>query len=487
MENRQRIPGWIGPSYQSRAGRFDNQRAVNFYLEQDELGAGKGQEPAVLIGTPGLRLKQMVGQGPIRAVYTLSNNSVMYVVSGSEVYQLSGSLSTPLRLAGTLLTRTGPVSIADNGTQLIMVDGSAGYYNTIGSTSLTKITSLNFYPADVVTFQDGYFILNKKDTIFFFFSDLYDITFPPLNIVGKSGNSDRVVAAYSVSRLIYVFGEKTTEIWANTGASANTPFSVQLGRFSQIGCLAPHTIQVLGETLLWLGSNGQGGGIVYELQNAAPTRVSTHAVEFALQELGDLSSATAWTYQQEGHHFYCLNAPGSKTTWCYDPEIKQWHERQSTIGGVTNRHLAEHHAVLNGEHIVGDYRNGNLYKIDLDYHKDNNEPILRLRQSPHVSSTLNRMFVHLFEVDCEFGVGLDEDGRPLSDVNPQLVLRISHDGGNTWSIPAYATMGKIGEYKARARWQRLGSSRDFMFQVSSSDNVRVTLLSAFIDTEIGQS
>jgi len=45
----------------------------------------------------------------------------------------------------------------------------------------------------------------------------------------------------------------------------------------------------------------------------------------------------------------------------------------------------------------------------------------------------------------------------------------------------------MGSYTQRARWQRLGSSRDRVFRVTISEPVRCTILSAYLDVEVGQS
>lgn len=485
-ENKQRFPGFVGPSYTLRAGRFDCERLVNMYIEVDELGAGKGGEPAVMISTPGLKFLQTIGSGPIRACYTLSNQSVSYIVSGNELYQLSGNVSSPVLVTGNLTTSQGPVSIADNGISVMIVDGINGYYVDIGTTVLNTITSANFYPADVVSFQDGYFILNRTGTIYFFLSDLYATTFPALNLEGKSGNSDILIAAVSNSRELYLFGAHTLEIWWNQGASGSSPFARQDGAFSQQGCAAPYSIAQLGETLVWLGSNPQGGGVVYQLQNAVPTRISTHAVEFAIQQLGDLSGAVAYGYQQEGHWFYVINIPGSETTWVFDTDSKSWHERQSTVNGTIGRHLGQNHCVLNGNHLVGDYRSANLYQYDLNTYTDNGHSRLKRRQSPHSSASLNNMFYRLFELDAQFGVGLVDNGTNTdANVQPRVVLQMSNDGGETWGNPIYASLGKIGAYRTRARWQRLGYARDRVFRVDVTDDVKVQYLSAYMDTDPG--
>jgi hypothetical protein len=486
MENKTRFPGFIGPAYTTRARRFDAQRTVNMYLELDALGAGKGNEPAVLISTPGLEYLQTIGAGPIRATYTASNQDLTYVVSGNEVYQLSGANATPVAIVGNLNTSVGAISIKDNGIQVLLVDGTNGYYITIGTQTLNVINDPNFYPSSTVTYQDGYFILNENGTNRYFISDLFSIDFLPLNQAAKAGNPDILVACISNNRELYLLGANTTEIWYNAGQSATTPFQRQDGRFSQVGCVAPASVQVLSETFFWLGTNAQGGGIVYMLQNAMPTRISTHAIEFIIQQVGNLQLAVAYSYQQEGHYFYCINLPGLNTTLVYDISCQQWHERQDGMG--SERHYAQTHCVLNDDHIVGDYRNGNIYRYNLDVHTDNNEPVLRLRQSPHLSDSLDNLFMRLFEVDLEFGVGVVNNGTNTANaVTPRMMLQISKDGGYTWLNPIYGQMGKIGTYLTRCRWQRLGYGRDLVFRVFCSDPVKVTMLSAYLDVEKGGS
>ena len=485
-ESKKAIPGFVGPSYQSRVRRFDAQRLINYYIELDETGGGKGGEPAVLIGTPGLKFLQTIGPGPIRGLYTVSNTNVSIVVSGNSVYQISNALSAPVQIIGNLSTDIGSVSIADNGNQVVIVDGQFGYYFTIGETILTQINDVNFYPADLVTFQDGYLIFNRTGTTQFFLSNLYEVTFPALNEEAKTGNSDILVGLISCNRQLYLLGAKSMEIWWNSGASGTSPFQRQDGRNSQVGCAAPQTIKILQDQFFWLGSNGQGGGIVYTLEGSLPVRISTHAVEYYLQNVGTLSQATAYTYQQEGHYYYCINVPGCDTTWVFDMENKQWHERQSTIKGVSGRNLAENHCILNETHIVGDYASGNIYQLDLETFTDNGNMIRRIRQSPHVSSSLNNIFLRLMEVDFTFGVGLDENSvNTNASIDPRVMLEISKDGGMTWLNPMYASLGRIGQYRHRARWHRCGYGRDIVLRVTSTEPVKTQMLSAFIDAEEG--
>ena len=495
-ENKKPFEGFIGPSYQDRAHVYDAQETINYYIEVDETGMGKNAQKMIFIGTPGLKYLQNIGLGPIRATYTVSNELVSqqfcYIVSGNEIYQLSGASAIPVLMSGNLTTTRGPVSVADNGNEVVFVDGVNGYYITIGDTIVNQITSPNFYPSDFVSFQDGYLIFNRTGTNIFFLSDLYDITFPALNEEAKTGNSDLLVAAVSVSRQLYLLGTNTTEIWYNQGVSGSSPFARQDGRFSQVGCASANSIAIIGEQFCWLGSNAQGTGVVYTLEGSLTKRISKHAVEFSIQNnTGNIGNSTAFTMQMEGHYFYCLNVPGLDCTWCYDMITLQWHKRKCWPNGIESRWYAETHTLLNNIHIVGDYRNGNIYQLDLDCYTDNDDPRYYVRQTPHVAANLNNVFYKLLDVDFQFGVGLPNinvgGDPPTPSSDPRVTLYISNDGGLTWGNPIYSTLGKIGRFTTRARFDRLGYARDRVFKVVVSEAVKVQMIMAMMDWEIGSA
>ena len=481
-EKKVRFPAVVGPAYTLRAERFDCQETINYYLETDEIGTGKGNEPTVLMPTPGLIFGQTIGSGPIRCLYTQSNDNITYVVSGDQVFSITGLNGSPVALSGNLTTLTGPVQAVDNGFVVMFVDGTNGYRTTIGSGVLTTITEPDFYPTVCITWQDTYFIGVQKGTQGFFISDGTNAgTFGPENLGYAEGNPDILVAGISNNRQLYLHGTKSTETFYDSGSGTANPFQRQDGRQSQVGIAAAQSLVILQETLFWLGSNAQGGGIVYTLNNGMPTRVSTHAVEFSIQSVGAISQATAFSYQMEGHYFYCLNVLGLNFTWVFDMTTSQWHKRQSDRGnGIKTQWIAQTHAVLNGVHIVGDYQNGNIYALDLNTHTENGLPIYRTRVFPHHSDNLNRVAYKLLEVDFQFGVGLPGPG--FGD-NPKVALYCSKDGGQTWGNARYATLGRIGQYNWRARWGPLGSSRDMVFKIVVSEPVRVVMLSGYIDAE----
>lgn len=483
-EKKQRFPGVVGPAYTLDSERFDCQELINYYIEIDELGAGKGQEPAALMPVPGLEFLQTIGAGPIRCTYTQSNDELTYVVSGNEIYQIAGSLGLPITVVGNLLTSTGFVDAIDNGISVVFVDGQYGYYTDIGSLVLNQIVSANFYPTDTISYQDGYFIGTAKDTQAFFTSDINAVTWPPLNLNNVQGSPDTLVASKSLNRQLYNFGTKSNEPYFDSGESVASPFVRQDGRMSQQGCASAATIQILNEQLVWLSSNSQGGGTVY-MYDGSPAKISTLAVERTLQEAGTLNRATAFSYQQHGHYFYCLNVPGLAFTWVYDLTSKMWHKRQDNINGIAQRCIAQTHAYLNEDHIVGDYRNGNIYRYNTEVYTNNNLPVYRIRQFPHSSDNLNYNFYKLLQIDFQMGVGLPDDGSQQLGYDPRVACYISKDGGKTFGLPRYRSLGKMGKYNNRVRFGPFGSSTDLVVKIVVSEPVRVVMLSGYLDWEGG--
>lgn len=75
----------------------------------------------------------------------------------------------------------------------------------------------------------------------------------------------------------------------------------------------------------------------------------------------------------------------------------------------------------------------------------------------------------------------------LGGTNPKAMLDWSDDGGHTWSNELWRSIGKIGDYDARAKWNRLGSSRNRIFRVTISDPVKKVIMGAYAPIIIGDN
>ena len=470
---------FVGASYQARSLNVDAQRALNCYVELDQASP---RAPMALYGTPGLR---KVATAPTGAGCrgAIAEGGYGWLVLGAYVYRLDSSYA--LTSLGTIGSSSGPVGLASNGNELLIVDGLAGWIVNVAASTLTQITDVDF-PAGVkrASYQDGYFIVTGDNTQAFYISQLLSGgSWDGLDFASAEGAPDDTIGVISDHRELWLFGDRSAEIWINTGNS-DFPFERTGNAFIEQGCAAAASIAKLDNTVFWLGADERGAGMVWRANGYTPVRISTHALETALAGY-TLSDAVALTYQQEGHNFYALSFPSAGKTWVYDAATQLWHERgyRDPSSGAMGQWRAAGHCLLNGQHIVGDYADGRIYVLDLNYYLDDTDPIVRLRATATQVQQQNRLFFNSLQVDLETGVGLGAG----QGSDPQLMLRYSNDGGHTWSSQKTATLGRLGQYGARCLFNRLGAGRDRVWEISLSDPVKFVVLGALVDAVEGNA
>ena len=129
----------LGSSYVVRSVNAADNRMVNLFPEIIPEG---GKEPAFLNRAPGLKLLNTVGTGPIRGLWAFSpNDGTGFVVSGTQLYKINNSYTATL--IGPV-SGTGPVSMADNGTQLFIACNGPSYIYNNTTGAFGQITDLDF-------------------------------------------------------------------------------------------------------------------------------------------------------------------------------------------------------------------------------------------------------------------------------------------------------------------------------------------------------
>jgi len=66
-------------------------------------------------------------------------------------------------------------------------------------------------------------------------------------------------------------------------------------------------------------------------------------------------------------------------------------------------------------------------------------------------------------------------------------MRWSDDGGSTWSNEHWKSIGKIGKYKNRAIWRRLGMTRDRVFELVVTDPINAVIVAANLKSSVGEN
>lgn len=470
-----RIP-FIGPSYRLRSINRDAQRCINWFPVKSELQTSKNIDG--LQGTPGKLVFANPDNGEIRGEWQTLGRA--FVVSGNKLYEIDeDGNDTEL---GTLNTTSGRVGMCDNGQQLVIVDGDYGYILTLETDIFLEITSEGWRGSNTVSFVGGYFIFIEPDTGVFYICALYDgFTIDALDFASAEGAPDNLVAGAALAANFWAFGTETVQVYYNSGDTF--PFTPIDNAFIQYGCSAAHSVAQSANTIFWLGGGKEGAGVVWMATGYNPQRISTFALEYAISTYGDVSDAFGYTYEEEGHYFYCLNFPGADTTWCYDIGLNEWHERgywNSQLGEY-EKDLANSHMFVFGKHLVGSRRDGKIYEQSMSYLDDNGDAIRRLRTSPHTfdGDDLNFIYFSQAQLDMETGIGNSEE------VNPTVSLSWSNDAGHTFSNEHSRGVGRVGEYKARAIWRQLGRSRDRVWRVITTARARLCLIGFHVQGEKG--
>jgi hypothetical protein len=156
------------------------------------------------------------------------------------------------------------------------------------------------------------------------------------------------------------------------------------------------------------------------------------------------------------------------------------------------RHRSNCSAFFQGSVLVGDWENGQIYRLDPDNYTDNGQNIRRVRRCPHLVTDFQRQYFEELQIQFQPGVGLQGiETFPLGDndigINPQAMLRWSNDGGSTWSNEHWSGIGKVGKYQNRIIWRRLGWARDRIYEVVVTDPVKTVIVSANLKASVGEN
>lgn len=367
-------------SYQHRSRNASTARLVNCFPELIPPG---GRSPVLVSRSPGIRPRYRVGSGPIRAMYAAyidfasGGQEYLYVVSGTELYYVDATGS--VNLVGDIGPVSGRIDIDSNVQNLVVVNQpDAHYWN---GTTFAQITDADFVDrgAGDVEFLDNFMLFREPDSGRFFGADLGSVTdFNALRFATAETSPDNLVGMKALHRILHAFGTRTLELWENTGASG-FPFERIVNATIEVGCQNAKTVAEIDNVIYWLADDFT----VRRLEGVTPVRVSTHAKEQAFAA-STLSSAEAFTYEQEGHFFYCLSF--DEGTHVYDVVTGEWSDRaayQLDRWGVSS------HAQFNGMGLVGNRDSNEIGELDPEWFWDWGEDATNLVLDSRDLSTAN--------------------------------------------------------------------------------------------------
>lgn len=475
---------FTGARQVDRAFAVNAQRSVNWYPEVEGDGA---KSLLTLKPTPGLTRRVTAGNGPIRSRLVAFQDRTVFV-SGGEL--LSVETDWTVTSLGALNTTSGWCSIAAGRTYVAVADGGDFYAFGVspftwgtGVFSIVTDSGDANYDADCPTspshveYLDGYFIANNAGSDGFQISgNETPLTWDALDLGSAESDPDDLAALITTRRDLYVIGEQTTEVYYNSG-NADFPFDLYANGVLGWGIAAPHSVAGDGTRFFMLAQTVTGTVGVVMVQGFQAQKVQDPDLAYTLTSLTTISDAIGMLYTQADQTFYEITFPTEDLTLVYHVEQDMWHERQST--GLV-RHRVQGHGYFNGYHLVGDYQEGYLYSLEPEVYTEIGTTIRRRRVAQIMHRDRRQIEVNTLEIELKSGVGLVAG----QGSDPQAMLRYSIDGGNSWSRELWRGFGALGEYGAKAVWNRLGTADSFMFELVVTDPVDAQIIGAYADVEV---
>lgn len=433
-----------------------------------------GRQPVALLGLPGLVRHLNVGSLPCRGIFVQKGSLSFYMAVGAEV--VLASQSGPAKTIATLPTDSGPVWMDENGTQLMINDGTTAFIYTYSSGVTEVITQI---PAGSrgCTFLQGRFwvyVTQGANAGRCYASDLYDgFTWNGLNFITPAARPTGIVGIDRWLDDLVVIGQGSVEWWTGTPSpiAGALGFQPSANANTNIGGKSERGTAKAGQHFFFVGES-QGTVGVYEIEGYSIKPVSVPQVNEDLQRLS-AGSAICTGYSASGHDVFQVTIKGDSRdaaiTWIYDASTQQW-SRRSSFNLPYYRGL---YAVsTSGAAYMTDAFTGNLYRMDEQTYTEDGESMEFEVTSSHLLKEGDGFSVNKIQIDMETGLGNPID--PGSD--PHGVLQVSKDGGRTWPIERIVALGRMGQYTRRAQAFQFGMARDMAvrFRITEPIPRRVT-------------
>jgi hypothetical protein len=430
------------------APEASQERLLNWFAEPFPTG---GTAPLTLLPSAGLSPWVTGATGPVRALY--AQGGIIYAAAGGVLYQITAGVAVNLGA----ITDSAQTTITGNGFDVAVAAG--GTYYVWNGTTLTTPTTGAFDDVGSVAGTSAYVVLFEQSGQRFSVTALNDAsTVDALDFASAEVRPDGIVRGIVDHGDLWIFGTRTTEIWANTG-DATFPFARYSGGAFERGLAWGNAVVSADNGVWWVADDrvvyrGSAGG--------QPQRVSTSRVEAVLAQISDGQDVRMLTFDDRGHKMVAVVLP-DRPAWVYDLSTGVWHERSSGIGEApwiaTDALTSEGVQILGGTdgaiHLIGGLTDGGL-------------AIQREAISAPLDNGGERL--RLAKVKLHFGQGRTDIGR-----RPVAMVAFSRDG-QTWDDEREIPLGLLGEYGWKSWINGAGRAYQFSMRVRITDPIDAPFL-----------
>jgi len=486
----------LGESYPLPVKGVSSQRTINYevqQLPQIQTGYNKAKTPVMLVPTHGMQEQyastttdkirgswvSSTGPNGIPRVFTCHNN---------EVHTWNSALTTKY-LIGRIDIGSEPVQIMDDGFRLLVLSKGIMYWAPISADENTMWLSIVtmpeapgttalIAPTTMAWYKQRIWVNTGATRGQFSYSELPLGEVMPVfngNFYTAESLPDVVTGLVSADGSLWVIGSDSYEVWRGN-SEQDDPLTPIGGNSGEIGCQQPHSIAVIDNAVYFLGASKLGVGGIYVGTGTNCTRISNPGIDYLLSTLTSLN-CFGFTFGADGNAYYQLSFTDSGSSLLYSKN-NGWSEKVFTDNGDTFAASNSYPFVWQGKLFAGCLFDNGIYEMKRMYPKDyNGSSIKRTRIAPVIANDIiSEVVVSNVVIDIETGT------TDSLTVEPQLLIRVSRDGGNTWKPWRSKGLGKQGNYRRTISLDIGGASKALVYEIVIQDTtVAPTIYGARID------
>lgn len=401
-----------------------------------------GTEPHVETGGVGFQ----AATDHKKDLYTVLGG-VLYRVSASGVVVALGSVSF------------GDTSISSNGDSVTVAAGGS-FFVWDGGT-VQRVLQTAFSGVGSVDYLDQRTLVTERGGNKWAWSEVADPQdFPGLNFSSADGEDDSILRILGLNGRVVIFKEKSREVWYNTGQSGANAFARVAGGVRQVGLKSYGLLTRTEDGVFFIGSDNIAR---LTMDGLSAQKIPHPPLETSLEQG---QPTECFFYEDEGQKF-CVVRFADRPSWVLDLASGEWHERAE---GPQHDPWCVRGAVDLGGAWYTVNNLGQVWRLT----RNNTDVSGALRRTA-ISPTQyypNRATVDLIEI---YGrTGYSDLGR-----NAEIMLRLSRDGGDTWTEEKRRSMGTVGGHPQRMTWRRQGLARQLTIEASITDAAELPIWSDF--------
>lgn len=442
----------FGPSSSyGKYGLDGSRRVINAYAVKTEEG---GKAPFTLYPAPGLRPFVTLPTKGYRGGIVV--NQVAYVVYGRALYAVSlqGDVTVIGGIPGDGFVSCAANALADPH----ILFCAAGKVYLLRSGVFGELVNDVLPPIVDIDFIRGRFVFAAPDGRWWY-SDINSVTIDGLNFYNAEGMPDGLTAIWVRRNEVWLLGTSSVEVYVPT-ENVDDPFNPMGGGALPYGCESSASVAQNNDSVFWIDQDH----MVRRTSGYQPEDISPPWLTRLIEAEPDPSQIFGWAYAIDGQEFYEISGQNFTARYNLAGDASTgWTERE-TVG--MSRWRGQGALEFYGDTLIGDCATGDLYKLDKDYPYDGDHKVLVRLQSAITHAW--PMPLSIYSLHCDMLSSPIDDGSDPELANPEVMLRMSEDGGKSFDSVLKEPLGRHGEmswvkFGPLGTWDRPGATAEISY------------------------